>query len=361
MQQTEKEDLRRASESLISWFSDNCRDLPWRSHPSIYGTWLCEVIMQQTRIDQGIGYWHRFMAAFPTVSALADASESEVLKLWQGLGYYSRARNLHRAAQFVARDLNGTFPSSAEEWRKLPGVGPYTAAAVASMRFNEPAAAVDGNVNRVVARYIGLDEPVDRPTGKKAIQSAAEALLDRNRPGLHNEAMMELGALICSPKNPDCLKCPLQSGCASAGQKAAIEQRPFKQGKTKPKEVTILFHVITDGLNVVICQRPTDGIWGGLWEFPSDWIDGIQSDTQWDSPAAGLRWNRSWMASKPHILSHRKLFGQFGFWNTAGPSPSWPKHWLWVTWAEAESKAWPRMTERHWSEVKKAACEGRKV
>ena len=355
MQQTENVPVEAATQALNDWFSKHRRELPWRAAPTPYGTWLCEVIMQQTRIDQGTAYWHRFMEAFPTVEALARAEEGEVLKLWQGLGYYSRARNLHRAARWVVEELDGVFPETAAGWRELPGVGPYTAAAVASICFGEAVAAVDGNVNRVVARFVGLDEPVDRPAGRRAVEAAAEGLLDQRAPGRHNEAMMELGALVCTPRAPKCGECPLAGGCASAGEAEAAARRPVKAGKAKVVEVTAVGHVFTDGERVAVRVRPEAGIWGGLWEFPGVWTEGRMSGGEWRAPVAGATWRGEVVPGRAHVLSHRRVWGRFGVWEVDGPGADWGADWAWLTWEEAQAKPWPRMTERVWDELRATA------
>lgn len=355
MKQTQNAAQSDAVSRLKVWFSTHQRDLPWRTNRTPYGTWLCEIIMQQTRIDQGLAYWHRFMELFPDVRALSAASEGEVLKAWQGLGYYSRARNLHRAAGVVARERGGVFPDTAAGWRELPGVGPYTAAAVASMCYGEAVAAVDGNVNRVVARFVGLDEPVDRPAGRRAVEAAAEALLDRDAPGVHNEAMMELGALVCTPRAPECGECPLSGGCASAGLAEAVARRPVKAGKAKVVDVAVVGHVLTDGVRVAVRRRPEAGIWGGLWEFPGAWVEGMRGGEVGLPPVGGAEWRGEVVPRGAHVLSHRRLWGRWGVWRVAGPGADWGADWEWLTWEEAQAKPWPRMTERAWPELLEAA------
>ena len=351
MQQTPNPPHREAISKLTIWFSTHQRDLPWRRNRTPYGTWLCEIIMQQTRIDQGLMYWHRFMEQFPDVKSLAAADEAEVLKAWQGLGYYSRARNLHRAAGVVSKELGGSFPATSEGLRRLPGVGPYTAAAVASMCFGEPVVAVDGNVNRVIARFMGIDQPVNRPEGRRAVEAAAEALLDSANPGNHNEAMMELGALVCTPRTPRCTECPLAGGCASAGDPEAWGRRPSKAGKARVEDVSVVGHVLTDGDRVAVRRRPETGIWGGLWEFPSTWIEGAREGNAATPIVGAAEWLAEVRLERAHVLSHRRLWGRWGVWKVSGPGADWGADWEWVDWEEAQAKAWPRMTERAWPDL----------
>ena len=201
------------------WYSLYKRDLPWRNTNDPYLIWLSEIILQQTRIDQGLAYFTRFANEFPTVSALANASEDQILKLWQGLGYYSRARNLHFTAKCIQQNFNGFFPEDYTSILALRGVGEYTAAAIASISFNLEHPAVDGNVYRVIARYFGIFDPIDTNAGKKIFSKLAKELIKGTDPGMHNQAMMEFGALQCTPKNPDCLRCPLNESCFAYSNK----------------------------------------------------------------------------------------------------------------------------------------------
>jgi len=205
------------SKTLITWYLKNKRDLPWRGIANPYFIWLSEIILQQTRVAQGTPYYFAFTKAFPTINDLATAEEETVLKLWQGLGYYSRARNLHAAAKYVVDELDGVFPATFSEIIKLKGVGDYTASAIASICFNKPTAVVDGNVYRVLARYYGIDTPINTTAGIKQFKTLAQALLDPEQPGTHNQAMMEFGARHCTPKSPDCSTCVFKNGCAAFG------------------------------------------------------------------------------------------------------------------------------------------------
>ena len=234
-------DAERARQSLSKWYASHARDLPWRLTPSLYGTWLSEIMLQQTRVDTGIPKWHLFLELFPTVHDLAQASEADVMKAWEGLGYYRRARLLHKAAKVVA--ARGAFPESREDWLALPGVGPYTSAAIASIGLGEAVAAVDGNVQRVMSRWAGVTEAVDSKQGAQAIQGLA-TLGSIDRPGDHNQAVMELGALVCSPKQPRCADCPVRSTCASADNPECGLSCPTK----RPSEASrwdLTWHVAT--------------------------------------------------------------------------------------------------------------------
>ena len=214
-------------DTLINWFAENRRDLPWRHDPTPYEVWLSEVILQQTRVNQGMDYYLRFIKKWPSVTSLAQATEEEVLKMWQGLGYYSRARNLHHCAQQVMEQHGGQFPADYEQLKKLQGIGEYTAAAIASIAFDLPHAVVDGNVYRVLARLFDIDIPINNKEGQKQFAQLADELLNRKQPGLHNQAMMEFGALQCTPKNPNCLHCPLQAQCLAFAHQTVL-QRPVK-------------------------------------------------------------------------------------------------------------------------------------
>jgi A/G-specific adenine glycosylase len=203
-------------EKLMGWhLESNKREMPWKGEKDPYRIWLSEIILQQTRVEQGWAYYERFLKKFPNISALARASDQVVLKCWEGLGYYTRCRNLIHTARYIAFERNGLFPSTYDEIIQLKGVGPYTAAAIASFAFNQPHAVVDGNVFRVLARYHGLSTPIDRPEGKKLFQSLAQGSLDKDQPGQYNQALMDLGATVCKPQSPNCADCPLRKNCTA--------------------------------------------------------------------------------------------------------------------------------------------------
>lgn len=259
-----KPPLRRA---LLRWYRTHRRDLPWRRSRDPYQVWLSEIVLQQTRVEQGTPYFERILAAFPTVEALAGASEEDVLKLWEGLGYYRRARMLHKAAQHIAYTLNGEFPRTAEAWMTIPGVGRYTAGAIASISFNEPAPILDGNVKRVLARLLDLELDVEQSEGLALLWNASAHLVRGKHPGDLNQAMMEFGARVCTPKAPQCETCVLSGYCASrvAGTQAL---RPVKRPKQPVPHKEIVVAVIKRNGRYLIGRRPPEGLLGGLWEFP---------------------------------------------------------------------------------------------
>jgi len=255
------------SNTLAYWYLHNKRDLPWRNTTNPYYIWLSEIILQQTRVDQGMAYYFKFIAQFPTINDLAMASEEQVLKLWQGLGYYSRARNLHFSAKYIVNELDGIFPNTYNDLIKLKGVGDYTASAVASICFNEATAVVDGNVYRVLARYFGIFTPINIPKGIKEFKNLAQELIDPSIPGTHNQAIMEFGARMCKPQNPDCKICPLNSSCISLSSNS-IKELPVKENKLKIKKRFFNYLVIQTPTNKTKIVQRKKGIWLNLYEFP---------------------------------------------------------------------------------------------
>jgi len=262
---SEKHDFSKA---LIMWYLIHKRDLPWRKSHDPFRIWLSEIILQQTRISQGTAYYEKFIAEFDDIRALANADETRVLKLWQGLGYYSRARNLHFTAKQVANEMNGRFPETFEGLLKLKGVGDYTASAIASIAYNLPHATVDGNVYRVMSRFFGITSPIDSSKGSKEFKSLAQELLDKDQPGTHNQAVMELGALICTPKKPACQECPLKNNCFAFLQ-GRMQEFPVKQGKIVTRKRHFNYLVLNSANSFTkIRQRQGKDIWKHLFEFP---------------------------------------------------------------------------------------------
>lgn len=255
------------AEILEKWYIQNKRDLPWRNTTSPYHIWLSEIILQQTRVNQGLQYYLDFVDRYPRVEDLASAGIDEVLKLWQGLGYYTRARNLHATATAIVRDYGGIFPGTFRELIKLRGIGMYTAAAVASIAFKEPVALVDGNVYRLLARYYGIDTPIDTAKGKQVFNRLAVQLLDRRHPDIHNQAVMEFGALICLPKNPLCGSCPLSSSCI-AFHAGRMDELPVKQGKNRLRQRYFNYLFILRNSGSFLSKRGGKDIWNSLYEFP---------------------------------------------------------------------------------------------
>ncbi|QPH37819.1 A/G-specific adenine glycosylase [Pedobacter endophyticus] len=253
---------------LIKWYQINKRDLPWRHTQDAYTIWLSEVILQQTRVEQGLPYFNKFLAHFPTVSDFASATETVVLKLWQGLGYYSRGRNMHATAKFVVEHHRGIFPNVHDELIKLKGIGEYTAAAISSFSAGEPRAVVDGNVFRVLARYFGVETPINSTAGKKEFFSLANDLLDKNDPALYNQAIMEFGAMQCKPKSPNCGICPLQMGC-HAFNNNLVGHLPVKIKKAQPRHRFLSYFVCKHDDNILMRERQAGDIWQHLYDFPS--------------------------------------------------------------------------------------------
>jgi len=259
--------MNNFSETIITWYQTNKRDLPWRDTTNPYYIWLSEIILQQTRVDQGLPYYIKFVTSFPTVEDLAKASQDEVLRLWQGLGYYSRGRNLHFTANQVVNDFGGVFPNNYDDLLKLKGVGNYTAAAISSFCWNQNKAVVDGNVYRVLARYFGIESDISLTNTQKNFQNLANELLNSKKPGLHNQAMMEFGALQCVPKQPNCMSCPLQSTCIAFSNKM-VETLPTKTKKVKTKSRFFNYIVVKHHHQTFVKRRLAGDIWEGLYEFP---------------------------------------------------------------------------------------------
>jgi A/G-specific adenine glycosylase len=255
------------SATTIHWYNQNKRDLPWRNTTDPYVIWLSEIILQQTRVEQGLPYFYRFAEKYPTVTHFANATEDEVLKLWQGLGYYSRGRNMLKTAQLVQQKFNGVFPSDFDALIALKGIGDYTAAAISSFSANQAKAVVDGNVNRVIARYFGIDEPINSGKGQKLFRQMAADLLDTQNPALHNQAMMEFGALQCKPKGPDCGICPLREGCFAYNNKL-VNSLPVKLKKLTVKNRYFNYFLIIEDGKILLNKRGDTDIWANMYDLP---------------------------------------------------------------------------------------------
>ncbi len=295
------------SNKILSWYNVNKRDLPWRESKNPYFVWLSEVILQQTRVAQGTAYYYKFVEHFPTVQKLASASEEEILNLWQGLGYYSRARNLHKAAQQVVNEFNGEFPTTYKDILTLKGVGDYTASAISSICFGEQKAVVDGNVYRVLARYFGLDTPIDSTQGRKQFKVLAEELLPTKEVGEYNQGLMELGALVCSPKSPDCVRCPINKSCI-AYSKNTMANFPVKSKKTKQRKRYFNYLVIENKGSYYIEKRIEKDIWKNMYQFPL-----IETSKEQESPVYTssdlILIGRK--VAKKHVLSHQTIYAVF--------------------------------------------------
>ncbi|KAA3139862.1 A/G-specific adenine glycosylase [Alistipes onderdonkii] len=305
--------MEPVSDILLSWFAREGRDLPWRRTRDPYRIWLSEVILQQTRVAQGLEYYLRFTERFPDIAALAAAPEDEVLKLWQGLGYYSRARNLHAAARQVMSRFGGVFPATYGEVRALPGVGDYTAAAVCSIVYDAPCAVLDGNVYRVLARLFDIGIPIDTTAGKRTFAELAQLQLDTSRPGLYNQAIMDFGALQCTPAQPRCGDCPLAGRCLALAA-GTVGVRPVKQGRAKVRDRWFNYlHVQT-----LLHRRGGGDIWQGLYEFPLIETDKAADFAELAATAAfrellgNGRWHLRRSVTMPgHQLSHQLLHAVF--------------------------------------------------
>jgi A/G-specific adenine glycosylase len=308
--------MQHFNQIIHAWYRHNKRDLPWRQTTDPYKIWLSEIILQQTRIEQGTSYFVRFAETFPTIKHLANASEEEVLKLWQGLGYYTRARNLHATAKKISTEMNGLFPNTYEDIKKLRGIGDYTAAAIASIAFGLPHAAVDGNVYRVLSRYFGIQAPIDSASGKKEFKQLAQELISEMPPHIHNQAMMEFGALQCVPA-PDCPACPLNGSCYAL-TKNMVAQLPVKQNKPKVRNRYFNYLVLLTNESTYLSRRTQKDIWLGLYEFPlietssrSDVCHIVESDEfrNFVNPEHVILGDISnW---KTHPLSHQRIHYRF--------------------------------------------------
>lgn len=307
----------RFSHTLTHWYSENLRDLPWRKTKDPYKIWLSEVILQQTRVAQGLPYYLKFVENYPNVAALAAASEQEVLRDWQGLGYYSRARNLQKAARQVVEQYGGIFPNTYATLLKLQGIGPYTAAAISSIAFQEAVAVVDGNVYRVLARIFGIKEAIDSTVGQTLFQNKANELLDVKQPGTHNQALMEFGALVCTPIQPACAQCPFQSDCY-AYNKEEIALLPFKAGKVKVRARYLNYVLFKDERGFYLQQRQAGDIWQGLY---TPWLSEKEGLLESEEIIAEitqvfpLQPNNFQLLERSadfkHLLTHQRLFARF--------------------------------------------------
>ncbi len=301
--------LAETRTALLRWFDRSRRDLPWRRSSDPYRVWISEIMLQQTRVETVIPYYQRFLAAFPSVAALAAAPLEEVLRAWAGLGYYTRARNLHRAAGEIARA--GAFPTTAVAWRTLPGIGRYTAAAIASIASGEAAAALDGNIERVLARFFAIRAPVNASRVKKQLWLLADELLDRSRPGDFNQALMELGATLCVPRQPMCSACPIRAGCRAShdGDAATL---PTKTPARKPTALRRFSVAVWLGQRMLMVRRPPHGLFGGMWGLPGDSLSPGEAPIERIAVHLAARFGDRAIRCVPvgmvrHVLTHRVL------------------------------------------------------
>jgi len=302
------------SSQIINWYLEFKRDLPWRSTSNPYYIWLSEIILQQTQVKHGLPYYERFVKQFPNVESLANAKEEEVLKLWQGLGYYSRARNLHFAAKQISQ--NGNFPDNYKDILNLKGVGDYTAAAIASFAYKLPYAVVDGNVFRLLSRVYGIDLAINSTEGKKYFSKLANSLIDEKRPDTHNQAIMEIGAIICKPKNPHCEKCPLSDECVAFMSNTA-ENYPVKIKKNESKTLYFDYFFFKSDKKTLVNKRTEKGIWMNLFELPLIESSEKKSEENMLKNSEFQKWTKDIdykiqsIKEIKHILSHRNIYARF--------------------------------------------------
>ncbi len=344
--------------TFINWYKHNKRDLPWRNTSDPYFIWLSEVIMQQTRVEQGTSYYLKFIKKFPAVKKLASAPESEILKLWQGLGYYSRARNLHAAAKSIVKNHAGIFPGTYKEIESSKGVGDYTAAAIASFAFHQKYAVVDGNVYRFLSRYFGISTPIDSSKGKKEFQEIAGELLADHPPHVFNQAIMEFGAMQCKPVSPVCPACPLQNSCY-AYENNKVKNLPVKSKKIVSRDRYFYYLIVRDKKSVYLQQRKEKDIWQNLYEFPL-----IESKKKLNNSALlkEAEWKSFFRAEdifvksiseeRKHILSHQVLRAKFVELSITDKNFKAPEHWKKVSVLKINDYAVPRLIDKYLQEQK---------
>ena len=349
------------SRIIIRWYNKNKRDLPWRHTNDPYQIWLSEIILQQTRVQQGLPYYETFVKKFPTIHHLANAKEDVVLKTWQGLGYYSRARNLHKTAKYISKKLKGKFPNKYDEILKLKGIGEYTAAAITSFAFNQPRPVVDGNVFRVLSRCFGINTPIDSTKGKQEFLEKAQLLFNKKYPGLFNQAIMEFGALQCVPKNPDCKKCPLNKWC-KALEDNTITSLPVKSKRGIIRTRYFNYFIIQKKAKFLIKKRTDNDIWKNLYDFPL-----IESEKEISEKSFSQLFTKDILLSSgrvplktdlfkiKHILSHQVIFAKF--WNIEYSTYSMlfgnskkSSNFIYVSKNQINRYAFPRLITRFFNE-----------
>jgi A/G-specific adenine glycosylase len=349
------------SSLIIRWYKKNKRDLPWRETHDPYKIWLSEIILQQTRVEQGLSYYTDFVNSFPTIESLANASEDKIMKKWQGLGYYSRARNLHYTAKVIVNEYNGVFPDDFTLLKKLKGIGDYTAAAIASFAFNKPNAVVDGNVLRVISRIFGVKQSVDLPKTKNKINKIVSELISLKEPGLFNQAIMEFGALKCVPQNPSCEDCCMNHFCF-AFEKNLVDQLPLKNKKNQIKNRYLNYLVINFIKNkrnyIYIRKRSKQDIWKNLYDFPCIETNG---QLEPDELTFSSEWKSLFRNKKPlikhvsgvikHQLSHQTLYAVFYEINIESPFENNPQDSKPIVKSEIKKYAVPRLVDKYLQSV----------
>jgi A/G-specific adenine glycosylase len=345
---------------LLLWNKrSNTRAMPWKGEKDAYKIWLSEIILQQTRVEQGWSYYEKFIAAFPTIHHLAKADDKKIFKMWEGLGYYTRCKNLIAAARKIVKEYNGKFPDTYEQIKSLPGIGPYTAAAISSFAFNEPQAVVDGNVQRVIARYFGISTPIDTTAGKKLYHSLAQALLDSKSPGIYNQSIMDFGAVICKPQNPLCGECVQRSSCEAFAH-GLVKQLPVKEKVIQKKNRYFCYFIIELKDRVFIRLRTGKDIWENLHEFVL-----YESGTVPELSPAQLPYLQQLMKGQAfqvntisrvyrQLLTHQTIIGQFVVVNVNKTVPAL-KDYLLVYKKELTHYAFPRLINSFLGEKSTAA------
>lgn len=345
------------TQALLKWHITHHRPLPWKGEKNPYLIWLSEIILQQTRVEQGLPFFEKFKEKYPTVMDLADAPEDEVMKMWEGLGYYSRARHLHAAAQYIAHELDGNFPKSYDNIRALKGVGDYTAAAIASFAYDLPHAVVDGNVYRVLSRFFVLEEPVDTTAGKKLFAQLAQELLDESQSGKYNQAIMDFGASQCTPAVPKCGTCPIVKHCEAKG-KGLVNKLPVKSKRLARRQRFFSYLVLNRGPHIFIKKRTGKDIWRNLYDFPvietphlPEAKEVIFKNEKWREWLAGQHWQFR-CVSPPFAqeLTHQKITALFWEIELDESFASSPQHWIEVKRDEVRIFAFPRIIDRYLSE-----------
>lgn len=340
-------------EQLLSWYDQNHRDLPWRARPKAnrptpaYHVWLSEIMLQQTTVKAVIPYFQKFLQKWPDIQDLANAPLDDVLTAWAGLGYYARARNLHKCAQYVVNELNGTFPTTVNELKQLPGIGPYTASAIASIAFDTPAAAVDGNVERVLTRYLNIKTPI--ADNKKDLSKHAESLItDIMRPGDFTQALMELGATVCTPKNPSCMLCPWRDSCAAHKHGTASSLPTPKPKKAKPQRYGTVFLIrCKDSQAFLIQKRPEKGLLGGMMEFPSTPWEEIAETNHETIKSLSPKHDGHWSILPEPVVHHFTHFTlHLSVWVTETQKPPKKPEHIWSPHTELDQYALPSVMQK---------------
>jgi len=328
---------------ITEWYRLNKRNLPWRTESNPYFIWLSEIILQQTQVNQGMAYYFTLTKNYPTVLDLANATEQEILNDWQGLGYYSRARNLHFSAKYIRDELNGVFPTTYNEIIKLKGVGKYTASAISSFVFNEKQAVVDGNVYRFLSRVFNINTPINTASGIKEFQELADTLITKDNPGEHNQAIMELGALVCTPKKPKCTECPLNEKCLAFTENT-INDRPVKTGKTKITERFFHYLIFKSKEKTIIEQRTGKDIWKNMYQFPM--LETLKTD---EKPDLTPFKNKSFESIPiKHILSHQRIYATFHHFDSLPKAAT--ENWVTIKQSHIQEYPLPRIIDRYLEE-----------